>query len=67
MAMCVIAVVGRRPVPVLHARREPDHVTGVDLLDRAALLLNPAAAGRDDERLTQAGGCATPSGPRART
>src|SRR3954468_21156965 len=42
-----------RPVPVLHAGREPDHVTGSYLLDRAALLLNPADAGRDDERLPQ--------------
>src|SRR5437763_1919773 len=41
------------PVPVPHARREPDHVAGTDLLDRAALLLHPAQAGRDDERLTQ--------------
>jgi hypothetical protein len=44
---------GRRPVPVLLARREPDHVARMDLLDRAALPLDPAAAGRDDERLTQ--------------
>src|SRR5256885_249898 len=38
-----------RSVPVLLARREPDHVAGTDLLDRAALPLDPAAAGRDDE------------------
>src|SRR3954454_9436639 len=44
---------GRRPVPVLLARREPDHVARSYLLDRASLPLNPAAAGRDDERLTQ--------------
>src|SRR3954463_11711238 len=39
---------GRRAVPVLLARREPDHVAGTDLLDRAALALHPAATGRDD-------------------
>src|SRR3954467_7923090 len=44
---------GSRPVPVLLARREPYHVAGMDLLDRASLPLDPAAAGRDDERLTQ--------------
>src|SRR3954451_24430278 len=44
---------GRRPVPVLLARREPDHITRPYFLDRASLPLDPAAAGRDDERLTQ--------------
>src|SRR3954447_19198505 len=44
---------GRRPVPMLLARREPDHVTRSYFLDRASLPLDPAAAGRDDERLTQ--------------
>src|SRR4051812_31970122 len=42
-----------RPVPVLHPGREPDHVTGSYLLDRAALLLNPAETNRDDERLPE--------------
>ena len=45
---------GRRgPVPMPHAWREPDHVTRTNLLDRAAFLLDPAAAGRDDEGLPQ--------------
>src|SRR5262249_22106990 len=44
---------GRRPVPVLLPRREPDHVAGPNLLDRAALALHPAAAGRDDQGLAQ--------------
>src|ERR1700739_3516101 len=38
---------GRRgTVPVLLARREPDHVARPDLLDGAAFTLSPAAAGR---------------------
>ena len=53
MAMWVIAVVGGRPVPVLLAGSEPDHVAGMDLLYRAALALGPAAAGRDDQRLAE--------------
>src|SRR4051812_13691727 len=44
---------GRRPVPMLLARREPDDVTRSYLLDRASLPLDPAAADRDDERLPQ--------------
>ena len=45
---------GRRgAMPVLLAGREPDHVAGPDLLDRAALALHPAAAGRDDQRLPE--------------
>ena len=43
----------RRAMPVLLVRREPDHVTRTDLLDRAAFALNPAAAGRDDQGLTE--------------
>ena len=42
MAMWVIAVVGVGAVPVLLAGREPDHVAGPDLLDRAAPALRPA-------------------------
>ena len=53
MAMCVIAVVGRRAVPVLLARREPDDVARPDLLDRPALALHAAAAGQHDQRLTE--------------
>jgi hypothetical protein len=44
---------GRCAVPVLLVGREPDHVTWPDLLDRTALTLDPAAARRDDQRLTQ--------------
>ena len=55
---------GRRgTVPVLLARREPDHVAGMDLLDRAALPLDPAAAGRDDEGLAQRVGVPRRPGP----
>ncbi len=53
MAMCVMAVVGAGAMPVLLAGREPDHITGPDLLDRSPFALSPAAAGRDDEGLTQ--------------
>src|SRR5262249_24319824 len=45
---------GRRgAVPVLLARREPDHVARPDLLDRAAPALGQAAAGRHDQGLAQ--------------
>lgn len=45
---------GRRsPMPVLLAGREPDHITGTDLLDRTSPTLCQAATGRDDERLTE--------------
>ena len=45
---------GRRgAVPVLLARREPDHVARPDFLDRAAPALRPAAAGRHDQGLAQ--------------
>src|SRR5262245_37410039 len=40
-------------MPVLLARRRPDDVTGPDLLDGPAPALHPAAAGGDDQRLTQ--------------
>ena len=40
-------------MPMLFARLEPDHVSRPDLLDGAALALNPAQAERDDERLAQ--------------
>src|SRR5438445_433153 len=43
----------RRPVPVLFARRKPDHVTGPDFLDWPAPALRPAAAGRHDQGLAQ--------------
>jgi hypothetical protein len=40
-------------MPVLLAGEEPDYITGPDLLDRAACALNPTAASRDDESLTE--------------
>src|SRR5215212_10483880 len=45
---------GRRcAVPVFLTRLEPDHVSRVDLFDRAALALYQAAARRDDEDLAK--------------
>src|SRR5260221_2474332 len=55
---------GRRPVPVLLARREPDHIAGPDFLDGPTPPLGPAAAGRHDESLAER--MRVPSGPRAR-
>src|SRR6266567_1238779 len=52
------------PMPVLLARREPDHITGSNLLDRSPFALNPAAASRDDESLTER--MPVPCSPRAR-
>ncbi len=54
----------RSPMPVLLARREPDHIAGMDFLDSSTLALNPAAARRDDESLTER--MCMPCGPRAR-
>src|SRR5438132_4051148 len=44
---------GRRTMPMLFARRKPDHVAGVYLLDRASLALHPTATGGDDQRLAE--------------
>src|SRR5438477_4641227 len=44
---------GQCAMPMLFARRAPDHVAGPDDLDRAAPALHEAAARRDDERLTE--------------
>jgi hypothetical protein len=45
---------GRRgPMPVLLTGRKPDHITRADLLYRPAPTLDPAAASRDDEILTE--------------
>src|SRR5436190_2061009 len=43
----------RRSVPVLLPRRTPDHIAGVDLLDRTAPLLHPATAHRYDQGLAE--------------
>src|SRR5271166_1877254 len=51
MAMCVMAVVA--VAPMLLTRREPDHVTGPDLLDGATPALCEAAASRHDQGLAQ--------------
>src|SRR3979490_532980 len=40
-------------MPMPHARGDPDHVAGADLLDRTTLALHPAGAGRDDQGLAQ--------------
>src|SRR5438874_11888029 len=44
---------GRRTVPVLFTRRDPDHVAGPDLFDRPTPALRAAHAGDDDECLTE--------------
>src|SRR5205807_3569521 len=55
---------GRRgAVPVLLARREPDHVPRPDLLDRASPTLHAPAASHHDQSLTQRVG--VPCGARA--
>jgi hypothetical protein len=43
----------RGTMPVLLTGREPDHVTGTDLLDGPAFALCPPATSRDDESLTE--------------
>src|SRR5882757_11081530 len=40
-------------MPVLFTGREPDDVTGADLLDWSSVALGPTAAGDDNERLTE--------------
>src|SRR5207248_3059417 len=42
-----------RAVPMLLAGCKPDHITWPNFLDRAALALHPAEAGRDDQRLAE--------------
>jgi hypothetical protein len=53
----------RRSVPVLLAGREPDHITGPDLLHRSAFALNPTAASRHQQGLTE--GMGVPRRPSA--
>src|SRR3712207_7303373 len=55
---------GGRAVPVLLARRKPDHVARADFLDRPALALRPPAPADDDERLPERVG--VPRGARDR-
>ena len=44
---------GRRStMPMFFARREPDHISGMDLFNRTALALHPTAAASDNQRLT---------------
>ena len=40
-------------MPMLFARREPDHVSGMDLFNGTALAPRPTATGRNDQGLTQ--------------
>jgi hypothetical protein len=40
-------------VPMLHAWRKPNHVTGSNLFDRATLYLRPAAASYNNKCLTE--------------
>ena len=44
---------GRSAVPMLFAGREPDDITGPDLLDRATFALSPAKARRNDQSLPE--------------
>ena len=39
-------------MPMLHARRKPDHIAWPHL-DRSTFALDPAEARRDDQRLTE--------------
>jgi hypothetical protein len=52
------------PMPVLLTGRKPDHITWADFLDPTAPTLDPAAASRDDESLTE--WMRMPCSPRAR-
>src|SRR5947209_2063995 len=40
-------------MPMLLTGRKPDHIAGPNLLDRAALALNPTAAGGDNQSLAE--------------
>jgi len=43
----------RRAMPMLLARREPDHIAGMNLFNRTGLALRLAAAGCDNQGLTE--------------
>jgi hypothetical protein len=43
----------RSTMPMFFARREPDHISRMNLFNRTTLALHPTAAGRDNQRLTQ--------------
>ena len=45
----------RRAVPVLFARRKPNHVAGMNFLGWAAFALHPTATGGDQQGLAQRG------------
>jgi len=51
-------------VPVLLARSEPDHISGMDLLDRSTVSLRPSRSRGDYQRLAE--GVRVPCSPRAR-
>src|SRR5437016_5979412 len=53
---------GRRPMPMLFAGRAHDHITRPDFFYGAAPALDPSAAGRHDQRLTE--GMDVPGGTR---
>jgi hypothetical protein len=54
----------RSTVPVLFAGREPDHISRMNLFNRAAFALYPSAARGNDQRLAQR--VRVPGGPRSR-
>src|SRR2546421_6160185 len=51
-------------MPMLQARRKPDHITGANFLDRSAFALNPAEARGDNQCLAE--GMRVPGGTGAR-
>jgi hypothetical protein len=63
MAMCVMAVVGVAPCQCFSPGENQTTSPGWILLDRAAFVLNPTAASRDDESLTER--MRVPCSPRA--
>jgi hypothetical protein len=41
------------PMPMLLSRRKPNHISGMNLINRAALSLNPATSGSHNQSLPQ--------------